>query len=158
VSSATSVLQQVRSLGVDIRPVGDKLQLRPLGKLSAELLEAVKKHKHEIIAILCTSDAMSRGALTRALEQKQQESAVMRERLSSPCYADDSEHQIWCRHQIDTLRAHMSEIQRYLKAGGTLRLPLCCKDESHTCLIAMRRFNGCLMAPGECGFSIRGLK
>jgi len=56
----------------------------------------------------------------------------MWERLASPCYADDSEYQRWCGYQIDTLTAHMSEIQRYLKEGGTLRLPLCCKDESQT--------------------------
>jgi hypothetical protein len=154
-TNPTSVLQQVRSLGVDIRPDGDKLQLRPPGKLSAELLAAVREHKPEIIALLQKPSPSSRTLLTGALAQKNDEILTMRQRLASPYYAGDGEYQRWGQDVIVCLQAHVTEIQRYLSEGGTLGLPLCCKEEGHICLIAMRRFDGCLMVPGECTFSIR---
>ena len=150
-TSPASVLQQVRSLGVDIRPDGDKLQLRPPGKTPADLIEAIRQHKTEILTIL--TKPRPSETLKKALTQKSEEMLTMRKRLASPYYADDAEYQDWCRDQITCFTSHISEIQRYLREGGTLRLPPCCKEEGHICLIAMRRFDGCLMGPEECGFA-----
>ena len=151
-TSPASVLQQVRSLGVDIRPDGDRLQLRPPGKTPADLIEAIRQHKTEILTIL--TKPRPSETLRRALIQKNEEILTMRKRLDSPYYADDAEYQDWCKDQIACLTDHISEIQRYLREGGTLRLPPCCKEEGHICLIAMRRFDGCLMTLTECGFAI----
>jgi hypothetical protein len=140
---------------VDVRPVGDKLQLRPPGRLPSELLAAIKEHKHAIITFLSKPDTVFHDALSRALEQKHQEIAFMRARLYCPSNADDAEYHSWCRDQIQCLAGHITEIQRYLKEGGALSLPPCCKEQDHICLIAMRRFDGCLMLPGECTFSMR---
>jgi len=153
-TSPASVLQQVRNLGVDIRPDGDKLQLRPPGKVPAELIEAIRQHKIEIIAIL--TKPRSSGILTAALTQKNQEILVMRRRLASQHYAGDVPYQEWGQDVIACLNGHIVEIQRYLREGGMLTLPPCCKENGYVCLIAMRRFDGCLMSPGECGFYMRG--
>ena len=136
---------------MDIRPDGDKLQLRPPGKAPAELLQAIRQHKAEIMAILTKP---RRTILEGALTQKGEEIMTMRKRMASEYYADDSEYLEWCRDQIGCLTAHITEIHRYLREGGSLRLPPCCKEEDYLCLIAMRRFNGCLMAPSECEFTI----
>ena len=136
---------------MDIRPEGDKLQLRPPGKAPAELLQAIRQHKAEIMAILTKP---RRTILEGALTQKGEEILTMRKRLASPCYADDTGYQEWCRDQIGCLAAHVTEIQRYLGEGGTLRLPPCCVEEGYICLIAMRRFDACLMLPSECTFAI----
>ena len=77
----------------------------------------------------------------------------MQKRLASPYYADDGEYLEWCRDQIGCLTAHVDEIRRYMREGGTLTLPPCCKGDC-ICLIAMRRFDGCLMEPSECEFII----
>ena len=152
-TNPASVLQQVRSLGVDIRPDGDKLQLRPPGKVPAELVQAIRQHKVEIIAILTRPKPS--GTLRRASAQKNEEIAVMRERLDSEYYAGDVEYLEWGKDVIACLTSHIEEIRRYLREGGSLRLPPCCKAEGYICLIAMRRFDGCLMTPGECTFSLR---
>lgn len=151
-TSPASVLQQVRSLGVDVRPDGDKLQLRPPGKLPADLIEAIRQHKTEILTIL--TKPWPSETLRRALTQKNEEILTIRKRLASPYYADDAEYQDWCRDQITCLTAHISEIQSYLREGGCLSLPPCCRTAGYLCLIAMRRLVGCLMVPGECTFSI----
>ena len=151
-TSPVSVLLQVRSLGVDIRPEGDKLQLRPPGKAPAELIQAIRQHKAEIMAILTKP---RRTILEGALTQKGEEILTMRKRLTSPYYADDTEYLEWCRDQIGCLTAHVDEIRRYLREGGALTLPPCCRDKDYLCLIAMRRFDGCLMVPNECEFAMR---
>jgi hypothetical protein len=79
----------------------------------------------------------------------------MRKRLGSPHYAGDIPYQQWGKDVIACLQSHINETQRYLKEGGTLRLPPCCQEDGSICLIAMRRFNGCLVDPDECGFSMR---
>jgi len=150
-TSPASVLQQVRSLGVDIRPDGDKLQLRPPGRTPAELIEAIRQHKAEILTILAKP---RQPMLERAIDQKRAEINVMRKRLASDYYAGDVQYQEWGKDVLACLQAHTSEIQRYQRDGGSLRLPPCCKDDGHICLIAMRRFDGCLMHPSECTFSI----
>jgi hypothetical protein len=149
-TNPSSVLQQVRSLGVDIRPDGDKLQLRPPGKVPADLIQALRENKPAIIAILTKPSV----ALSAALTQKTQEITVMRRRLASEYYANDAEYLEWCKDQIGCLTGHVDEIRRYLRDGGSLRLPPCCKEDS-ICMIAMRRFDGCLMNPDECTFSMQ---
>jgi len=151
-TNPASVLQQVRSLGVDIRPDGDKLQLRPPGKVPAELIAAIRENKTAIIAILTRPKPS--GTLSAALEQKTTEIGVMRKRLASEYYVGDVPYQEWGRDVITCLQAHVDEVQRYLREGGALILPPCCKEEGHFCLISLRRFGGCLMNPGECGFSM----
>jgi hypothetical protein len=150
-TSPVSVLQQVRSLGVDIRPDGDKLQLRPPGKTPADLIQALRENKPAIIDILTRP---RRNTLQTALAQKREEIGTMQKRLTSPYYADDAEYLDWCRDQILRLQGDVTEIERYLREGGILRLPPCCIDDDHICLIAMRRFDGCLMTLTECGFAI----
>ena len=150
-TSPASVLQQVRSLGVDIRPDGDKLQLRPPGRVPTELIQAIRTHKSEIIAILTKP---RQTVLQGALAQKNEEINTMRKRLTSEYYAGDVPYEEWGKDILACLQGHVSEIQRYLKEGGALTLPPCCKEEGHICLIAMRRFDACLMTAGECGFSL----
>ena len=149
---AATIVERLNELGVKVSMEGRRLRFEPASRLPPDLVEAIKIHRQALVLAFGPPEILS-----RALKAKQEEVGVMRARQASEYYANDAEYQRWCRYQIDTLTAHMSEIQRYLKAGGTLRLPLCCKDESQTCLIAMRRFNCCLMRPDECGFSIRGL-
>lgn len=95
-------------------------------------------------------------ALTRALTQKGEEVLTMRKRLASDYYAGDVPYQEWGQDVLACLQAHITEIRCYLRGGGALSLPPCCKDKGYICLIALRRFDACLMGPGECGFSIPG--
>jgi len=147
---AVAVVERIKALGVTMTPSGSKIRLEPGSKVPAELVQAIRENKVEIMAILTRPP----GTLTKALEQKNEEIAVMRKRLASPYYAGDSQYHQWCQDQIGCLTGHISEIQRYLRDGGTLRLPPCSRDDTHLCLIAMRRFDGCLMSPGECTFAI----
>ena len=77
----------------------------------------------------------------------------MRRRLASEYYADDGPYQTWGQDVIGCLTAHVDEIRRYIREGGALTLPRCCKG-NYICLIAMRQFNGCLIEPSECEFAI----
>jgi hypothetical protein len=147
---AVAVVERIKALGVTMTPSGSKIRLEPGSKVPAELIQALRENKPAIIAILTKPSVALSGALT----QKTDEIAVMRRRLASQYYADDAEYLEWCKDQIACLQGHVDEIRRYLRDGGTLRLPPCCKGNDHICLIAMRRFDGCLMLPSECTFAI----
>jgi len=149
-SAALELVERVKALGVTMTPITDGIRLEPGSRVPKELVEGIRQHKVEIIAILTKPS----GTLTAALTQKNDEIAVMRRRLASPYYAGDVEYLEWGKDVIACLTSHIEEIRRYLREGGTLRLPPCCKEEGYICLIAMRRFDGCLMGPGECGFAI----
>ena len=145
---AVAVVDRVRALGVTMTSNGNKILLTPGSKVPKELIEAIRENKAAIMAIL-----NGPSALQRALDQKTQEIAVLHRRLMSPYYANDRQYHQWCLDQIGCLTAHINEIRRFLSTGGSLTLPSCCKGE-YICLIAMRRFDGCLMLPGECTFAI----
>jgi hypothetical protein len=91
--------------------------------------------------------------LEKALVQKREELALRKRNLASPYYAADE----WTKQQITYLKAHITEIERYLNRGGELKLPRCCRQSKHICLIAMRGFDACVMTPDGCGFSLRFL-
>jgi len=149
---AVAVLEKAKALGISVTSSGNRILLEPGSKVPAELVQSIRQHKGEILAILTRPKPS--GTLWWALAQKNGEIAVMRERLASPYYANDAQYHQWCLDQIGCLTDHITEITRCLREGGTLRLPPCCKDDGQFCLIAMRRLNGCLMSPCECGFSL----
>jgi len=146
---ATAILERLTELGVKTTVHGGRLRLTPASVIPPDLVEAVKAHKEALVVAIRPSET-----LTRALAQKQGEIIIMRKRLASEYYAGDAEYQDWCKDQITCLTSHITEIQRYVREGGTLRLPPCCIDDYHICLIAMRRFDACLMLPSECTFAI----
>ena len=49
---AEEILGNLSSLGVQIRPDGDLLKLKPFSKLTPELHEEVRKHKGELLEML----------------------------------------------------------------------------------------------------------
>lgn len=146
---AVAILQKLNGLGVKTTVRGDKLRLTPASRIPPELMDAIKANKPALMLAVRPSEG-----LRRALGQKHQEITTMRRRLASQWYASDCEYQEWGQGVISCLEGHTTEIQRYLKEGGALALPPCCKAKDRICLIALRRFDGCLMAPGECGFSV----
>lgn len=148
--TATAILERLSALGVRTSVDGGMIRLTPASKIPADLKEAIRTHKKALMLALRPPEAL-RGALT----QKGEEIATMRRRLASEWYAEDVEYQKWGQAVMSCLEGHMREIQRYLREGGALALPPCCQEGSHLCLIALRRFDGCLMAPGDCGFSRR---
>ena len=89
--------------------------------------------------------------LRQALADKQHELALRRRDLASPYYQGDH----WVLEQIAHLESHIAEITRYLKEGGELALPRCCRQAEYICLIATRGFDECVMSPIECGYSLR---
>lgn len=90
--------------------------------------------------------------LPKALADKQHELALRRRDLASPYYQGDP----WVSGQIALLEGHIAEITRYLKEGGELALPRCCRQANLICLAAMRGFNICILSPGGCGYAIQG--
>jgi hypothetical protein len=144
-----AILDRLTELGVTTTVQGDRLRLTPASKIPPDLVEAIKAHKQLLVLAIRPPEAL-KGALI----QKNYEILTMRKRLASSYYADDAEYQDWCKDQIACLTGHVTEIERYLREGGILRLPPCCIDDDHICLIAMRRFDGCLMTLTECGFAI----
>lgn len=148
--TATAILERLNELGVQTTIDGGRLRLTPASKIPPDLVEAIRTHKRALVLALRPPEA-----LRRALTQKGEEIATMRRRLASEWYAEDVEYQEWGQAVISCLQGHVREIERYLKEGGALALPPCCKAKGHICLIALRRFDGCLMGPGECGFSVR---
>ena len=147
---AAAILERLTGLGVKATVEGRRLRFEPGSRIPPDLVEAIRTHKQVLMLAIQPPEA-----LTVALTQKNEEILTMRKRLDSPYYADDTEYHEWCRDQITCLNRHIAEMGRYLREGGALSLPQCCKDEHHLCLIAMRRFDGCLMGPAECGFSMR---
>lgn len=148
--TASAILERLNSLGVITSVDGGMIRLTPASRIPADLKEAIRTHKKALMLALRPPEP-----LRHALTQKDEEIATMRRRLASTYYADDPQYQEWGRSVIGCLQAHSSETQRYLRDGGALALPRCCIDPAHVCLIALRRFDGCLMGPGECGFSWR---
>ena len=148
---ATAIVERLNELGVKVSREGRRLRFEPAERIPLDLVEEIKANKQAIADVMGTR---SSATLRRALTQKTQEIAVMRRRLASEYYADDGPYQTWGQDVIGCLTAHVDEIRRYLREGGALSLPPCCKDKDYLCLIAMRRFDGCLMTPAECGFSI----
>ncbi len=146
--TATAILEKLNQLGVTTTVKGGRLSLAPASRIPPELVEAIVAHKQALILTLTPPEA-----LRRALAQKDEEIATMRRRLESQYYADDPDYQAWCRDVIGCLQRQVGEIRRYLAEGGTPMMPSCCQDDGRICLIALRRFNGCLMHPGDCGFS-----
>ena len=149
---ATAILEKLNGLGVKTTVHNGRLRLTPASKIPADLAEAIKAHKEALVLAIRPPEA-----LPRALTQKGEEVLTMRKRLASEYYANDAEYLEWCKDQIGCLTGHVDEIRRYLREGGALTLPPCCKDKGYLCLIAMRRFDACLMGPGECTFSLRNV-
>ena len=147
---ATAILDRLTELGVKTTVQDGRLRLTPASRIPADLVEAIRTHKQALMLAVRPPEA-----LRRALTQKGEEITTMRRRLAAPCNADDQEYQRWCQDQIGCLTSHVDEIRRYLREGGTLSLPPCCKDKDFLCLIAMRKFDGCLMLPSECEFAMR---
>jgi len=145
------ILNQCKAKGIRLEPApdGEHLDIHYQEPPPEDLRQMLRAHKAEIIAILTKPS----GTLSAALAQKNEEIAVMRRRLASEYYADDGPYQTWGQDVIGCLTAHVDEIRRYLREGGALTLPPCCKGE-YLCLIAMRRFDTCLMGSDECGFSM----
>ena len=54
--------------------------------------------------------------------------------------------------QLEEIWQGLVDLAKGVKIG-TLTLPPCCKGDC-ICLIAMRRFDGCLMEPSECEFIV----
>ena len=52
--SATAVLEKAKALGIKVTPSGDKILLEPGSKAPPELVQAVRQHKGEILAILAS--------------------------------------------------------------------------------------------------------
>ncbi len=50
--SAAAVLEKARALGIKVTPSGDRILLEPGSKAPPELVQAVRQHKGEILAIL----------------------------------------------------------------------------------------------------------
>lgn len=50
--SATAVLEKAKALGIKVTPSGDKILLEPGSKAPPELVQAVRQHKGEILAML----------------------------------------------------------------------------------------------------------
>lgn len=149
------IIDQCRSISITLEPSPDGayLYLHHETPPPEDLRQQLRQHKADILAMLAGPKP---SALDRALTQKSEEIVTMQKRMAAPCNADDAEYQQWCGDQIRCLTGHITEIKRYLHEGRSLGLPPCCNDDGHLCLIAMRRFNGCLMHPRECGFSVRG--
>ena len=51
-TAAAELLSQLKAKGVEVQAFGDRLRLRPAEALDSELLETVRQHKREIIAVL----------------------------------------------------------------------------------------------------------
>jgi hypothetical protein len=147
---AAIILEKLNELGVKASVKGQRLRLEPGSRIPPDLVEAIRTHKQALMLAIQPPQA-----LTMALAQKNEETHTMRKRLDSEYYAGDVPYHEWCRDQIACLNGHITEIRRYLREGESLTLPRCCKAEGCICLIAMRRFDGCLMTPGECTFSLR---
>jgi hypothetical protein len=147
---AGAILDRLSQLGVKTTVQGGRLRLEPASKIPPDLVEAIRTHKQALMLAIQPPEA-----LKWALTQKGKEITTMRRRLTSEYYAGDVPYQRWGEDVISCLQAHVTEIKRYVREGGALSLPPCCKEEGHLCLIAMRSFDGCLMGPSECGFSLR---
>jgi hypothetical protein len=50
--TAAALVEALRSRGVELVPVGDRLRFRPASKIPPELLERLRERKGEVIAIL----------------------------------------------------------------------------------------------------------
>lgn len=50
--TAETLLAEVRALGLELRPDGADLVVRPRGRLTAELREELRRHKPELLALL----------------------------------------------------------------------------------------------------------
>ena len=109
------------------------------------------KDKQRQAAISTFPSARVGQRLQEALIEKEGELALHGSDLASSYYADDD----WTRQQITYLQSHIAEIERYLREGGQLKLPRCCREPDYICLIAMRGFDACIMTPKECGFSLK---
>jgi hypothetical protein len=51
-SHATALLEELSARGVRVVPAGDKLRLRPAEAIPPDLLERVRAHKQELLAVL----------------------------------------------------------------------------------------------------------
>ena len=149
---AAVILEKLNELGVKASVDGQRLRLEPGSKIPADLVEAIRTHKQALMLAIQPPEA-----LTRALTQKGEEVLTMRKRLASEHYAGDVPYQTWGQDVIGCLQGHVTEIKRYLREGGSLSLPRCCIDKGYICLIALRRFDGCLVTPAECTFSLRNV-
>jgi hypothetical protein len=147
---ATAILDRLSELGVKTTVQGGRLHFEPGSRIPPDLVEEIRANKQVLALAIQPPEA-----LKWALTQKQEEILTMRKRLASEYYAGDVPYQEWGKDVMACLHAHVEEIRRYLREGGALRLPPCCKEGGHLCLIAMRRFDGCLMVPGECTFSTK---
>lgn len=51
--SATALLVELTAKGIELRTEGPRLRFRPVAKMTPELLELVKRHKAELLSLVC---------------------------------------------------------------------------------------------------------
>ena len=81
---------------------------------------------------------------------KRAELELFRHDLTTPEFKGDP----WRVESISILEEQVKEIERYMKEGGKLNIGECCQKEG-TCILAYKRFDGCMWRPGDCGFYIK---
>ena len=148
-----TILDRLNFLGVSVTPAEGSLRLEPGSRVPPELVEELRQHKQEILALLnkkeSTVQARVAQHLQEALRQKEKEIALCKRDLASPYYAGDP----WCLEQIRRLERQCLELQRYLKEGGALALPQCSNQQA-ICLAATRGFTSCIWEPDSCYYSL----
>jgi hypothetical protein len=159
--AAAAILERLGGLGVTVSVTGDRLRLEPGSRVPAELVKELRAHKKAVISFLELSEffkhANSRltGRLQKALADKEKELASRKRDLASSYCRNNERNKEWTKQEITHLETHVAEIQRYIKDGGSLRLPWCCRQLEYICLIATWGFDECIMLPSDCGFSLR---
>jgi hypothetical protein len=53
--TAAALVERLQARGVELRVDGDRLRLRPAGAISADEVEAIKRHKPAILRLLATT-------------------------------------------------------------------------------------------------------
>ena len=136
-----TLLDRARAAGLDVQADSARLVVR--GPRSAEAIaKELLAHKQEVMLLL--KGYRLKHPVSEALGNKQHEMALRRSDLASPFYQGDP----WVLEQIALLEGHIAEIRRYLKEGGQLTLPRCCRQADHICLVAVTGFNVCILTPG----------
>ncbi len=147
-----TLVEKAKQAGLNIRVSGDSLEVA--GKPTPEALTVVrelKEHKVEVIALLRRPiPSLALPKLQDALKQKEEEIAYRKRCLESPYYSNDA----WTKDRISKLTDQIGEIDKYLKEGGNLTLPVCKNKTGSYCLLALYGFDACSMLPGDCGFSL----
>jgi hypothetical protein len=151
--NAAALIEQARALGATFRiGEGGTVKVKSPAPLPDELLAELRQRKVEIRDLLQTSLASSPpGRLGAAILDYRKELALRHRDLESEYYKDDP----WVLWQIAILKHHISEIQRFLKEGGELDLPRCCRQAENICLGAVRGFTACILPTPSCGYSVK---